>query len=330
MLPVLMRRPSYYFRGAPLMLTAALGLMFMLWARNWSAAQQEQARQTTLPAGITNSGENLPGGPGTQGPSTVIQPGTLTTDDGGGQVNNSGPATAPAAGEPARSPDQPAAGAPRSGFDTRPAPGPRAAAGENRPVPRFPQVTPHRSARNDQPRRASDAGQPSGMPGLPPPRIDTPVRSNPPIRSLPPASPPSGPVASSGGGPVNPGGSRPRGYVRVSPYRVAPAGAPARPSSRAIDTERAAAADARSGRADRAADRVTSTIAGGGGTAWNYQHRALLNLESGDYARAADDFNTAIAAYRDQIRRGENVAEARKGLRACQDGLQLANANLRR
>jgi hypothetical protein len=103
--------------------------------------------------------------------------------------------------------------------------------------------------------------------------------------------------------------------------------APPRPERVASAAERAASADARAGNPDRAIARVTSTM-GTGDTAWNYQQRGLLFLEKGDNARAIDDFQSAIAAYRDQVRRGVRVAEAQAGIRACLSGWKTAVANM--
>ena len=62
-------------------------------------------------------------------------------------------------------------------------------------------------------------------------------------------------------------------------------------------------------------------------SAYQYQTRALTYVEQGDNARAASDFQSAMALYRRQIARGENVAEARRGLQACQKGLRLISAS---
>ncbi len=62
-------------------------------------------------------------------------------------------------------------------------------------------------------------------------------------------------------------------------------------------------------------------------SAYQYQTRALTYVEQGDNARAASDFQSAMVLYRRQIARGENVAEARRGLEACQKGLRLISAS---
>jgi hypothetical protein len=64
-----------------------------------------------------------------------------------------------------------------------------------------------------------------------------------------------------------------------------------------------------------------------GETAYRYQTRALIHVGQGDNARAADDFQSAMALYRRQIARGENVAEARRGLEACRKGLRLISTS---
>jgi hypothetical protein len=53
-------------------------------------------------------------------------------------------------------------------------------------------------------------------------------------------------------------------------------------------------------------------------------------LERRDYSRAADDYQAAIAAYNDQIRRGERLNQARSGLDASRSGLRVAVGALRR
>jgi tetratricopeptide (TPR) repeat protein len=128
---------------------------------------------------------------------------------------------------------------------------------------------------------------------------------------------------------MNPGGTGPRGYIQLRNPRPGSA-APSRAGNQAGDAERSAANEGRAGRNEQAIERITSAIEADGDTGWRYQQRALLFLERGDNQRAADDFQTALNAYRDQIRRGERVAEARAGIRACESGRQLALSNLRR
>ncbi len=58
-------------------------------------------------------------------------------------------------------------------------------------------------------------------------------------------------------------------------------------------------------------------------TAYEYQTRALIYLEQGQNARAASDFQSAMALYRRQIARGDRNEETRRGLEACRQGLSL-------
>jgi hypothetical protein len=125
---------------------------------------------------------------------------------------------------------------------------------------------------------------------------------------------------------LNPAGSGTRGYIRITGNRPA---APARPEAGSRAAEAAARDAAAAGRTGSAISSASSAIEGGRDTGWRYQQRALLFLEQGDNARAADDFRTAIAAYRDQINRGVNVDQARIGIDACQNGLRLAQLRLR-
>ena len=57
--------------------------------------------------------------------------------------------------------------------------------------------------------------------------------------------------------------------------------------------------------------------------AYKYQMRALIYVEQGNNARAASDFQSAIALYQRQLTRGQNVEEARRGLQACRQALSL-------
>jgi hypothetical protein len=102
---------------------------------------------------------------------------------------------------------------------------------------------------------------------------------------------------------------------------------PQRPAARASDAERDAAAAARGGSTTQAIDGLTAAInANSSDAGFRFQQRAQLFLGQGDYSRAADDFQSAISAYNDQIARGDQVASARAGLRAARSGLNLALA----
>jgi len=128
---------------------------------------------------------------------------------------------------------------------------------------------------------------------------------------------------------MRPGGAPSRGIIRITPQRSSLLMAPPRPERVARDAERAASAAARAGNPDRAIERVTSAMQGGD-SGWHFQQRGLLFLEKGDNARAIDDFQAAIAAYREQVRRGVRVAEAQAGIRACLSGWKTAVANMGR
>ena len=170
---------------------------------------------------------------------------------------------------------------------------------------------------------------PGGSRAAEPPTIR--IAPTAPSTGAPPAGAPpadSG-AASPGGAPMSPSGSPGRGYIRIQPPRSGMSVAPPRPERLARANERAASAAVLSGNPDRAIARVTSAMVGGD-TAWHYQQRGLLFLEKGDNARAVDDFQTAIAAYRSRVQRGDRVAEAQAGIRACQSGLRTATANMTR
>ena len=117
--------------------------------------------------------------------------------------------------------------------------------------------------------------------------------------------------------------------MRITQGRIGSA-LPQRPGGRASADERAAADAARAGSTDRAIDGLTAAINSSSSDAgFRFQQRASLFLQRGDYARAADDFQSAISAYNDQITRGEQVANARAGLRASRGGLNIALAGSR-
>jgi Tfp pilus assembly protein PilF len=331
----LVQRPSFYFRGAPLVATTALGLAFMLWSREAVISQQTQ-QSVIVPGGVPS----------------VIDP---AANINSAQPNSAAPATNPAAPNA----NDAATAAANEGMPTIPV--------QNRPAPKAPAgaQNPGVNAAANVGGSGSEPSRPSanaGQPRIPSPRVNSP-RPSQPRNILPPSNPyalpPARPVlprsgssnddivlpppsaadrsgaapdngaSSSGGGPVNTTGAGMRGYIRLQPPRP---GAAVRPSSstRATNAERAAIEDIRAGREERAIDNITTAIEADGDTGWRYQQRALLFLDRGDNQRAADDFQTAINAYRDQIRRGERVSEARAGIKACQSGLRLAMSNSRR
>lgn len=159
--------------------------------------------------------------------------------------------------------------------------------------------------------------------------------SAPPISADRAPSSASGTDSSSGS---SDSGSRIQGYIRmappqparVAPERISPSEAPPRPENRGAEVEQSALQDAGAGRTSRAIVRMSQAIADGRDTGYRYQQRASMFLERRDYARAADDYQAAIAAYNDQIRRGERVNQARTGLEASHSGLRVSLSGLRR
>lgn len=327
------RQPSFYFRGFPLTAATALSLLFLLWARNW-AVSREQSSQVTAATATTTQG-NAPLGSGvatrsarSANPGNPANPATGTANNGGFSVTGgelSGKSAAPAPPIAPASSGQAAGGTTtqRSGGNRLPA---SAAGGA---VPRFPGVAPRLAPAVPVPARNDNKNNDDNFSGMPQPRMEMPDRgANTAVKVLPAdrsGTTDVGP-SSTGGAPLNPGGAG-RGYVRVSPYRVAPASVPPRSSARAAAAEAQANQAIRSGHPERAADIITPSMESGD-VAYNYQSRALLFMERGDYGRARDDFQTAISYYRDQIRRGDNSNAARKGLQSCEDGRRDALARL--
>jgi tetratricopeptide (TPR) repeat protein len=339
------QRPTFYFRGLPLVAVTGVGLLFMTWGRNAALSRQPLAPVVGAavdPAASSGSSTDtgagsavvdpgavapvpaVPGAagtpvPGVAGPGDSLPVTNQAVGANGAQANGNNGASA-ANGAPGSN----GAGGNRSGGNgtggaSRRVPGGDGAGSVVRPVPAFPSVN-----RSVAPARPQN---------LPPARIE----SVPPAPASPRAGSASVPsssggsnAVSAGGGPMNPSGNSGQGYITLS--RPRPTAAPARPSNRANDAERAAAREGAAGRGGNALNTINEAIRAdnGGDTGWRYQQRALLFLERGDYQRAADDFQTAIGAYRDQIRRGERTSEAQSGIRACQSGLSLALANLRR
>lgn len=330
----LMRQPSFFFRGFPLVATTALGLMFMLWSRQSIVSQQAQnqaaqsggAVPSNLAPDITNNDAANAGTTQPAANAPVADNGNSTQSNGttganGGQAfpvmnRPTSGAGATSGGTSGGSPPIARRGSERN-----------KTSGGSRPTPRFPS----NSRVSAPPREAIDL--PPAQLILPPPQVNQGQPARPPIQALPQNSGDSG-ASSSGGSPLNPAGASGRGYIRITPARPSTSTAPVRPANRAVEAERATSSDIRSGRSERAIQNITSAIEGGGDaakdTGWRYQQRALLFLEKGDNQRAADDFQTAINSYRDQIRRGERVSESRAGIQACQSGLRLALSNLRR
>lgn len=316
----LFRYPSYYFRGAPLMATVGSGLLFMLWAGAWSA-QRNALRPATAPVvsgqgGAQTQANNDDG-------SNATQPDVV--NDGAG-VRPNVPASADPFAAPGSQPNVAAPPVPGNNTGNSGATGttssgspttPRVAV---RPVGR--PVTRPGTARSGVP---ATAGQNSPAAVAP----VAPVTQNAPLV----APPVDSGASSTGGRPVNPDGGAGRVSVRVARARSA-AAAPVRPASQQRDAERTANNDATAGRSNQAIDTLNNQIqnaaADDADLAYRYQQRATLFLTNGDNARAADDFQMAIAAYQGQIGRSENVDAARSGIAACHSGLRIANARLNR
>lgn len=320
-------RPSFYLRSAPLFAVSALGLLFMLWARGAAVSRDVATRVSApvivqteaAPDGAPNdtsgnsaatTGAPAPGNsPATSSPGAPANPAF--------PINNS-QATAPASRytPPAASSAAPAGGAPSGGAPRLPSPN------LSRPRPT-----------GDAPAAAASGGAGGNNPfaGIPPARIMTPPPGGGAAPIAPAAGGDSG-AASSGGGPVGVGGSPRRGPIRVTgqPPTALPPPAQYPPRDAADNRPPSRPADRAPGNAGRSA---ASGLSGSGNIAdagYRAQRRALLYLEQGDYPRAIDEFRSAIASYNDQIARGVRVSEARKGIAACQSGMRLAQANLRR
>ena len=327
-------RPNFYWSGLPLAGAALLGLLVMSWGRSSALSRQvvdpvttatsEEVMRNPSASAVNNASNNA--NPGVPDYSVKTPPSAV----GGAGLNDSAPfgsaPLTPANGAPATQNNAPANGAPATQNNVP------ANTNNNRRANNGVRRVPERASSFPQPAFPSPA-TPSIAPAMP--------SLLPPVRSVPSTQPGSGSVsvtpsygqsnnniASSGGAPF--GANRPKnsGSITLSPRRSPDAAAP-RPSNSARNSERAAANASNAGRGNDAIDSINSALQSGGDTGWRYQQRALLFLERGDNQRAADDFQTAIAAYRDQINRGERSSEAKAGIQACQSGLRLALANAR-
>lgn len=314
---------AFYLQSAPLMVTALVGLLFLVWARNTAAAHLGSERSG--PVVTMNDRESTPppddNAQPVAAPATGPIPGPPVAPSG--SQNPGSLVVANGAEPPKTSSSTPVSGSGATGSAATTGRGSTAAPRNSPelPNPLLPAPVPaQRTTRS-----------PGAAPSMPAPRVDlSPARPEAPVVAVPFTNneQPSGP-ATTGGGPFNPNNSPNRGFIRIAPARPSPATAPPRSSGLARDAEHAAMSDARSGQTSKGIDRVNESMQIGGATGWSYQQRAGLNLERGDYARAADDFQTAIAAYNDQIRRGERVQEARQGIKSCETGLRLAKSYLR-
>jgi hypothetical protein len=304
-------------QSVPLAVVALASVSFLLWAHNVAASRVLPPTNTV----ITNpeDGQMLDAPPS----STVVdQPANAVPSAPGAQpptVTNVPASSAPTG------PNVPDTSAPvgtppvaqtniRNGRTT---PSQRIASAPRQP-PGVPRPQPTQSP-------FIGIGRPGGTqiaPAVPTARIPTPASSTPARGTT--ARPAGG---STGGSPLIASGTKSRGgYIRITGN---PPTAATRPEARSRDAETASREDAAAGHTSSAIAGATSAIASGRDTGWRYQQRALLFLERGDNARAIDDFRTAIAAYRDQINRNVNVDQARAGIDACQNGLRLAQLQMR-
>lgn len=313
----LKRQPSLYFRGASLALTSVLSLGFLLWAHNYASSRSltqvspGMTSQNGTPTAMNPARDSLNQNPYTAAPG-VGNAGSSPANPSGSAPVETVAATTPAANTGAGTPN------PRS-TTARPAAPPTRPAGGVSTNPSTPAAVGNTPA-------TPSSGNSGNYPAMPTPRLGTSASPDDTVRIAPSTSgAASDGGASSGGAPLNPGGAAGRGYVRVSPGGATrPA---ARPENAADGDERAAGSSARSGDSDAAISRMTRSIeSGGGDTAFRYQQRAQLYLQSGDNNSAINDYQSAIAAYNDMIARGERVSFAQSGIRASQRGIQIAQA----
>lgn len=341
---LLKSNPTHYWRGWPLLAATGLSLLFLGWAGTVGASRalpptfsQLDVAPTAAPPAAAQDGRPV------VDPSRPVNP----------AADGARPAQPPQAQPPTNTfpignqPLAPAPG-PRVAAAPRPAGAPGALpAPAGRPAgTRFPPVQvppasvsgmspPIRRATGQVPAPGTAAGRAgegaAGLGPMPSVRLDNPA---PPV-IFSPVLPPGGADGSgnsSGGAPVNPSSAPSSGFIRVTQGRIPASAAPSRPAAVARNDESRAAASARSGQTDAAINRLTTAIANSdtGDVGFRYQQRATLFLERNDYSRAADDFQSAIASYNDQISRGEDLPAARAGLRASRSGLNLALSGLRR
>ena len=348
---LLMRKPSFYFKGAPIVAATTVGLLFMAWAEGVS---QRQYLAETLPGSVESTVVNAPSGSAQGGAqsgfveqSPVSPPQNGNANGGGifGQGNNTG--TAPTTSVSAPNAPAPRTGSAGGGSTGGSSSGGTAAvsSGSNN-VRSLPPAIP-------QPGNFSGGGQRSGNGGLSggARTLDT----LPVMRPHIPASETVRPSASTGGqgsaatgvaanagndnggntggtsnqgGPFNPAAS-PRGYIRVDPVRpINPVTPVTRPGNEAREAENAASRAAAAGRTTDVVPSLNRSIERQA-TGYTYQRRAMAFMEQGDFGRAADDFQSAIAGYEDQIRRGQNADDARNGISTSKSGLNLALSRMR-
>lgn len=332
-------RPSAFSRGLPLAGVAGLSLLFLIWARGATLSRYPQDSQ--LPVNIDSTPLNtsevppVPGSdagsfngstsaPGISGSSTLAPgapPGVAGPNDAypvsnrPGAPSNAAPAPNGAvAGAPAASGSAPSNAGNQNRNGQNMGGGRMAPAGVNQNVPSRPRPQPNFPSSE----RVLAPAPPSSLP----PARQLPGPAAPSAPSAPARSPYTG-LSSSGGGPLGPSTSSNRNSITLTQPR-SPSAAPPRASSARSDAEAAAVRAANTRRPDTVIASSSQAIRSGGETGWNYQQRALGFLNRGDNQRAADDFQSAISAYNDQIARGEAVDAARGGVTACRAGLTLA------
>ena len=323
-------RPTFYWSGLPLAGAALLGLLVMSWGRSSALSRQVVAPTTATSSTAnevpkdTNAPANNPtNNAGVPDYSVNTPPGAV----GGAGLNEayqfgSAPRPAPANNAPVAPNGQ---NAPANNTPNRA----NNAANNQRSTNRAPSAPPRASnPRPSFPSPSAPLISPAMPSQLPPVRTPATQSGSGAIEVTPSYGQSNSNVASSGGAPFGASNSKSNNYITLTRPR-SPAAAAPRPSNNANSAERAAANAGSSGRGNNAIDSINSALQNGGDTGWRYQQRALLFLERGDNQRAADDFQTAIGAYRDQINRGERVSEAKAGIQACQSGLRLALANAR-
>lgn len=336
----MLRGSSFFGRTLPLVGIAALSLGFLSWARGRAASLEnaqpgiviDQTPLTNNPAPTPNpnfavvpdrsNAANPARNPNAQTGFTITnrtpQPQPRTT-----VVTNPAPvASVPIPARPAINPANPRTGVrPNVRVAARPV-------APNRPT--------NERATSIAPAPVPAAGSNNSNFNLAPPRIETTAPAPPRVQVLPPSTAPvanpntgANAASSSGGAPVNPAGSSAaeRGYIRITQGRVGAASAPARSENRNREDERTAATAARAGRTDRAIEGFTTAINRNSPNAgYLYQQRATAFLQRGDNARAAEDFQSAITSYQDQLNRNDNANDARAGIRAARSGLNVALA----
>lgn len=353
-LGLLMRQPSFYFKGAPVVAATTLGLLFMGWAQGVSqnkfleelpvSPTPRAQTQVLTPREDPQTGvATAANGGNVTGSAPTPASGIVTTTGGGifgtGNANNPAAPSAPVTST-TRTGGTTTSGTTSgatSGARSAGATGSTGASGSTGVQPLLPSLA---SPVIPQPRGAAGSSSgPGAMEALPP--LQPRRQPQEPVRPSAPSAQPATPSAtgdnsganttgtSTGGGLFNPNSS-PRGYIRIDPVRPSnPVRPVARPGNEARAAENAASRAGATGRAEDVVPNLNRAIERQP-TGYVYQRRAMAFMEKGDYARAADDFQSAISAYQDQIRQNQNVEDARNGIQACRSGLQLAMSRMGR